>query len=143
MRLVTRSRFGLLLATVLVASACNSDTAPSGAEDIPALQVIDRTVGTGATAATGRPATVRYTGWLYSSTASGNKGAQFDHGESYTFTPGVSQVIAGWQQGVPGMRVGGTRTLLVPSSLAYGPSGYGPIPPRAALVFDIELLSVQ
>jgi FKBP-type peptidyl-prolyl cis-trans isomerase len=59
------------------------------------------------------------------------------------FTLGAGSVIAGWDQGIPGMRVGGTRTLLVPSSLAYGSRGQGSIPPNAALVFDIELLNVQ
>jgi FKBP-type peptidyl-prolyl cis-trans isomerase FkpA len=149
MRCVKRLAFGLLLVTVFVASACDSETAPSasGAEDIPALQMIDRTVGSGATATAGRPVTVHYTGWLYSSTASQNKGRQFDssrdRNQPYTFTLGTGQVIAGWDQGVAGMRVGGTRTLLIPSSLGYGPNGYQTIPPKSALVFDVELLSVQ
>jgi len=133
--------------------ACSNDTAPSsgssgsGAEDIPALQTIDRTVGSGATATAGRPVTVHYTGWLYSSSASDNKGRQFDssrdRNQPYTFTLGAGQVIAGWDQGVAGMRVGGTRTLLIPSRLGYGATGFSTIPPNAALVFDVELLSVQ
>ena len=142
MQRVTRTRsFGILLVTVLLTSACSSDTSPSQAEDIPALQVIDRTLGSGATATTGRSVTVHYTGWLYSSTAAQNKGAQFDssrdRNQPYKFTLGAGQVIAGWDQGVAGMRVGGTRTLLIPSSLGYGPSGYASIPPKAALVFDV------
>lgn len=143
MRRVKRSAFGCLLVTVMMVSACGSDTAPSsgsGAEDIAALQVIDRTIGSGATATAGRPVTVHYTGWLYSSTASQNKGRQFDssrdRNQPFTFTLGAGQVIAG-------MRVGGTRTLLIPSSLGYGPTGFSTIPPNAALVFDVELLSVQ
>jgi len=149
MRYVKRSAYGLLLVVVFVASACDSDTAPSGsgAEDIPALQTIDRTVGSGATATTGRPVTVHYTGWLYSSTASQNKGRQFDssrdRNQPYRFPLGAGQVIAGWDQGVAGMRVGGTRTLLIPSSLGYGPTGYLTIPPNSALVFDVELLGVE
>lgn len=135
----------LLLA--LAAAACGgNDAAPSGV-DIPALQVLDRTTGAGADATSGRLVTVHYTGWLYSTTAAGNKGAQFDssrdRNQPFSFTLGTGQVIRGWDQGVLGMRVGGVRTLMIPSSLAYGSSGRANIPPNSALVFDIELLGVQ
>lgn len=135
-----------LLLTIAIGSGCSNDAAPSGV-DIPALQVLDRTTGTGTDATAGRLVTVHYTGWLYSTTAAGNKGTEFDSSRSrnqpYAFTLGTGQVIRGWDQGVAGMRVGGTRTLLIPSSLAYGPAGRQNIPPNSALVFDIELLSVQ
>lgn len=145
-------RFTTLCALILplvMAAACGgkgNDAAPSGV-DIPALQVLDRTVGTGADATSGRLVTVHYTGWLYSTTAAGNKGTQFDssrdRNQPYSFPLGTGQVIRGWDQGVLGMRVGGVRTLMIPSSLAYGSSGRGSIPPNSALVFDIELLAVQ
>ncbi len=124
-----------------------------GSEDAPApgpttLQVTDTTPGTGAAAASGNTLTVHYTGWLYSATAPNFRGTQF--GTSVGSTPfqfqlGAGQVIAGWDQGMVGMKVGGTRTLIIPSSLGYGSTGAGggAIPPNAALVFTVELLTLQ
>jgi FKBP-type peptidyl-prolyl cis-trans isomerase FkpA len=84
-----------------------------------------------------------YAGWLYSATAAENKGQPFDSG-TYTFVLGTNTVIAGWNQGIVGMRVGGQRRLIIPPSLGYGAMGSPPrIPPNATLVFDVELLSVQ
>jgi FKBP-type peptidyl-prolyl cis-trans isomerase FkpA len=131
----------------LVTSACGNDTptGPSGV-DIPQLVSTDVTVGAGTQATTGRTVTVNYTGWLYTATGDhrGNKfDASSDHGQPFTFVLG-GNVITGWNQGVVGMRVGGKRTLLIPSGLGYGPAGNGSsIPANAALVFDIELLAVQ
>jgi FKBP-type peptidyl-prolyl cis-trans isomerase FkpA len=103
----------------------------------------DVVVGTGATASTGKTATVTYTGWLYSATAADHKGTQFDSG-SFSFVVGQGQVIQGFDQGVTGMLVGGKRTLLIPSSMGYGAAGAGTaIPPNAGLVFDITLTAVQ
>jgi FKBP-type peptidyl-prolyl cis-trans isomerase FkpA len=102
----------------------------------------DVVVGTGATASTGKTATVTYTGWLYSATAADHKGTQFDSG-SFSFVVGQGQVIQGFDQGVTGMLVGGKRTLLIPSSMGYGASGYNAIPPNAGLVFDVTLTAVQ
>jgi FKBP-type peptidyl-prolyl cis-trans isomerase FkpA len=99
-------------------------------------------VGTGATAITGKSVTVKYTGWLYSSTATDHKGSQFDTG-SFTFVLGSGQVIAGFDQGVQNMKVGGKRTVLIPSSLGYGATGKAGIPPNSGLVFDIEVTNVQ
>jgi FKBP-type peptidyl-prolyl cis-trans isomerase FkpA len=84
---------------------------------------------------------VSYTGWLYDSTKADGKGTQFDGSPSASFL--LSGVIAGWQRGVPGMKVGGQRRLVIPPDLAYGSSGNGPVPPNATLVFDIGLLAVQ
>lgn len=102
----------------------------------------DVVLGTGTAAATGKTATVTYTGWLYSDTAADHKGTQFDAG-TFSFTLGQNQVIAGFEQGVSGMKVGGKRTLLIPSSMGYGAAGSGAIPPNAGLVFDVALTAVQ
>jgi FKBP-type peptidyl-prolyl cis-trans isomerase FkpA len=141
----------LVIATVMVAlvsSACGNDNpgGPSGV-DIPSLIVADQTIGTGTQATPGRTVTVHYTGWLYV-TAGDHRGTQFDssrtRNQPFSFVLGTGNVITGWHQGVNGMRVGGTRTLSIPSGLAYGSQGSGSaIPPNAALVFDIELLAVQ
>ena len=123
-----------------------------GGDDAPAsptqLQVTDTIVGTGTAAAAGNTLTVNYTGWLYSASAANSRGAQFDTSVGrapFQFRLGAGQVIAGWDQGLVGMRVGGTRTLIIPSALAYGSAGAGGgvIPPNAALVFTIDLLAVQ
>lgn len=124
--------------------ACNdnSPTAPSN----PAFSHTDLRVGAGDEASSGKSITVNYTGWLYDSSKPEQKGLQIDTSlgrSAFTFTLGAGQVIPAWDQGLPGMKVGGLRRLIVPPSLAYGGSRNGPIPPYAALVFDIELLSVQ
>lgn len=116
---------------------------------ISELQVIDVQTGTGAEATAGRTVDVHYTGWLYDEGAADNRGRKFDssrdRGEPFSFLLGGGQVIAGWDRGVVGMKVGGRRTLIIPPELAYGSrgAGGGVIPPNAALVFDIELLGVQ
>jgi FKBP-type peptidyl-prolyl cis-trans isomerase FkpA len=103
----------------------------------------DVVLGTGAVATAGKTATVTYTGWLYSATAADHKGTQFD-ANSFSFVLGAGTVIAGFNQGVTGMQVGGKRTLLIPSSLGYGTTGSGAaIPPNAGLVFDVTLTAVQ
>ena len=106
----------------------------------------DLTVGTGATATAGHSVSVNYTGWLYDATKPDNKGTQFDSSIGrgpFSFLLGAGQVIAGWDQGVAGMKVGGSRRLIIPPSLGYGASGTGPIPGNATLVFDVTLLGVQ
>ncbi len=101
----------------------------------------DMTVGTGTEATAGSTATVQYGAWLYSDTTADHKGTQIDQNQ-FSFVVGSGQVIKGFDQGVAGMKVGGTRRLVVPPSLAYGSSGYQTIPPNAALVFDIALTAV-
>jgi FKBP-type peptidyl-prolyl cis-trans isomerase len=90
---------------------------------------------------------VNYTGWLYDPLRPENKGQQFDSSvgrQPFTFTLGAGQVIRGWDQGVPGMKVGGQRRLTIPPDLGYGANGAGGvIPPNATLVFDVDLLDVQ
>jgi FKBP-type peptidyl-prolyl cis-trans isomerase FkpA len=132
-----------LALTVMSASGCENPAAPS----VPApFTVTDLRVGTGAEATTGRHLSVNYTGWLYNSTAPDKKGAQFDAsqpGQPFVVWLGTGQVIAGWDQGIVGMKVGGLRRLIIPGDLAYGRTGAGnSIPPNATLVFDIELVSV-
>jgi FKBP-type peptidyl-prolyl cis-trans isomerase FkpA len=103
-------------------------------------------VGNGTEATSGTSVTVNYTGWLYDAAKLDGKGLQFETSigaAPFTFTLGVGQVIAGWDQGVAGMKIGGLRRLVIPPSLAYGAVRYGPIPPDATLVFDIELVDVQ
>jgi FKBP-type peptidyl-prolyl cis-trans isomerase FkpA len=132
------SRIIACVALLICAGCGGSSTAPS------TVTQTDLTVGTGATAAAGNRVTVAYTGWLFDSGQPNNKGRQFDSAPSFTFTIGANQVIKGWDQGVPGMRVGGQRRLIIPPDLAYGSAGAGGglIPPNATLVFDITLISI-
>jgi FKBP-type peptidyl-prolyl cis-trans isomerase len=117
-------------------------------DNITSLQVTDHKVGTGQTATAGKQVNVHYTGWLYDPKAADKHGQKFDssrdRGEPFSFQLGARQVISGWDQGVAGMKVGGTRTLIIPSDLGYGSRGAGGvIPPNATLVFDVELLDVK
>lgn len=112
------------------------------------MQSIELKAGTGEAAAAGKIAVVQYTGWLYDASAKDNKGKQFDSsrtgGQPFKFPVGTGQVIKGWDQGVLGMKVGGSRRLIIPADLAYGDSGAGGvIPPGATLVFDIDLIAVE
>jgi len=108
-----------------------------------ALTVTNTVVGTGAEAVAGKEVVVNYAGWLYNPAASDFKGTAFDSGTDLKFKIGAGSVIAGFEQGVTGMKVGGKRTILIPSNLAYGASGRGSIPPNAGLVFEVELTKVQ
>ena len=113
-------------------------TTPSG------LQIIDTKVGTGASPKPGQTCVMHYTGWLYEN---GQKGKKFDssvdRNEPFEFPIGQHHVIAGWDEGVAGMKVGGQRQLRIPPDLGYGAAGAGgTIPPNATLIFDVELLEV-
>ena len=114
-------------------------TTPSG------LKIIDTQPGTGASPKTGQICVMHYTGWLYED---GTKGKKFDssvdRNESFEFKIGLHQVIAGWDEGVSTMKVGGKRTLIIPPELGYGARGHpGAIPPNAELTFDVELLKIK
>jgi FKBP-type peptidyl-prolyl cis-trans isomerase FkpA len=110
----------------------------------PSLKITDNTVGTGATAICGSSVLVNYTGWLYDATKSDHKGTQFDTGTGFPLVLGAGTVIPGFEQGVYNMKVGGTRTVEIPSKLGYGAGGSGTkIPPNADLVFQITLTAVK
>ncbi len=111
------------------------------------LQYEDITLGEGDEAKAGQRVRVHYTGWLYDPTANNSRGKKFDsskdRGDPFGFNLGAGQVIRGWDEGVQGMKVGGTRVLTIPSELGYGARGAGgAIPPNATLVFEVELLGV-
>ena len=110
-------------------------TLPSG------LKYKDKKVGKGDAVANGLLATVHYKGWL-------DNGKVFDTSkkpgrEPFQFTVGAGGVIKGWDEGVPGMKVGGIRELTIPASLGYGSRGTAGIPPNSTLHFDVELLGIR
>ena len=111
------------------------------------MQYEDTVPGTGAEATAGQRVKVHYTGWLYDPMASNQRGKKFDsskdRGQPFAFGLGEGQVIGGWDEGVAGMKVGGTRVLTIPPELGYGARGAGGvIPPNATLVFEVELVGV-
>lgn len=106
----------------------------------PNMQIEDITIGSGEVVKAGDTVFVHYEGTL-------TNGQLFDsskrRGEPFSFTVGAGQVIAGWEQGLIGMQIGGERKLVIPPELAYGERGIGPIPPNATLMFTIELIDIQ
>jgi len=132
-----------LAAITAFASACVD--APATPTSTAPFSSTDLVVGTGADALTGSTVTVDYTGWLYDASKTDGKGLQFDSSIGRTpfqFTLGTNQVIQGWDRGIPGMKIGGRRRLVIPPSLAYGSIRSGPIPPNSTLVFDITMISI-
>ena len=109
------------------------------------LQISDTTVGAGASPQKGQTCVMHYTGWLYENGAKGKKfDSSVDRGKPFEFPIGVGRVIAGWDEGVASMKVGGKRTLIIPAKLGYGARGAGAdIPPNATLIFEVELLGVK
>ena len=108
------------------------------------LEIIDTVVGTGASPRTGQTCVMHYTGWLYQNRTKGQKfDSSVDRGQPFEFPIGAGRVIAGWDEGVATMKVGGKRTLIIPPDLGYGARGAGgAIPPDATLLFEVELLGV-
>ena len=105
------------------------------------LQYIDVEEGTGETPQAGQTVAVHYTGWLTDGT---KFDSSLDRGTPFTFVLGAGEVIAGWDEGLATMSVGGQRRLIIPPELAYGERGAGvTIPPNATLIFDVELLEIQ
>lgn len=150
--MTNRRRWTLLVLAVLAAgvlSACGSDPVfPPDFDDSLSIDLsamtktssglyyLDMAVGSGATAVTGKKVTVTYSGWLAN-------GQLFESGLLPPFTLGAGQVIAGFDEGVTGMKVGGKRRLVIPPKLGYGNQGIGAIPPNSTLIFEVELTAVQ
>ena len=109
------------------------------------LQFEDTVVGTGPEAVSGQRVSVHYTGWLLEDAVQGAKfDSSKDRNDPFEFSLGAGMVIAGWDEGVAGMKVGGQRTLIIPPELGYGSRGAGGvIPPNATLQFDVELLGLS
>ena len=109
------------------------------------LQITDSKIGTGATPQPGQICVMHYTGWLYQGGAKGQKfDSSLDRGRPFEFPIGRQRVIAGWDEGVASMKIGGKRTLIIPPELGYGARGAGGvIPPNATLIFEVELLEVK
>ena len=127
-----------------------ADAQAQQAQQGPQVQIIDHVIGKGAEATFGSHVVVNYTGWFYKPLAAKQHGHKFDSSldpgrEPLEFQLGARQVIKGWEEGVQGMKVGGKRTLIIPSELAYGKrgAGGGSIPPDSDLIFDVELLKVK
>lgn len=148
----------LAAATLLLAGAALAQDPPAtppapaptpAAAPAEALLVTDLVPGVGDEVFPGMIAIVHYTGWLYDPAAPDLRGKQFDssreRGQPFSFPVGAGRVIRGWDQGVPGMKVGGKRQLVIPPTLAYGARsiGNGLIPPNSTLLFEVELLAVE
>jgi FKBP-type peptidyl-prolyl cis-trans isomerase FkpA len=163
--MIRRSVFiALLLAAAAAGAQDSSQPAPAAAaaqqapaapaapveQQGPKIEIIDQAVGNGKEATLGSTVVVNYTGWFYRPLAARQRGRKFDSSLDAGRTPldfqlGAGRVIKGWDQGVAGMKVGGKRTLIIPSELAYGKRGApgGMIPPDSDLIFDVELLNVK
>lgn len=152
MRILTRRHallaFALVAASALIAgapatamaqAAGTTMTTPSG------LKITDTKIGTGATPRRGQTCVMHYTGWLFENGTKGKKfDSSLDRGQPFEFPIGMKRVIAGWDEGVATMKVGGKRTLIIPPDLGYGARGAGGvIPPNATLIFEVELLDVK
>jgi uncharacterized damage-inducible protein DinB len=130
--------FLLMTAAVLPAQTAMPEV-KGEVKEAAVFRYIDVVDGTGALAKPGQEYTVEYTGWL-------RNGTKFDSSVGKAplkFVQGQRRVIAGWEMGFEGMKVGGKRRLFIPYQLAYGEQGRGPIPPKAELIFDVELLGVK
>jgi FKBP-type peptidyl-prolyl cis-trans isomerase len=148
---MTRILVAALAAAAATAVLAQSPPAapPPPAVAEPTVLVTDVVPGIGEEALPGKVVIVHYTGWLYDPAAKDHRGRQFDssreRGQPLSFPLGAGRVIRGWDEGLAGMKVGGTRRLVIPPTLAYGArgAGNGVIPPHATLLFDVELLAVE
>ena len=159
--MIRRSVFLLMiLSTAATMAQAQSASASATVQvDIPPVPVIaepaqdqlikiDTMVGKGAEATVGSTVYMHYTGWLYKPMGVKQHGKKFDssydRGQPLDFVLGTGRVIKGWDQGIVGMKVGGKRTLIIPTNLAYGARGAAPdIRPGADLIFDVELVNVK
>lgn len=131
------------------APATTSEATKTATAPVPPtkVEILERKLGEGATANKGEPVLVHYTGYLWDASAPDQKGKSFDSSlkrpAPLGFIIGAGRVIKGWDEGIVGMKVGGQRTLTIPSDKAYGEKGAGGvIPPNSTLVFDVELMGV-
>lgn len=141
--LVKRSFIGVAVAALLVGAAACGENPLSPSEY--GIEVTDLVVGTGTEIKIGRGATVFYTLWLSDPSRPEGKGTQLETnvgGQAFSFAVGYNQVISGWDLGIPGMKVGGTRRLVIPPDQAYGSSSSATIPANSTLVFEIQLVGV-
>lgn len=146
--LATALIFSFVSGSAIAQNPAPAPKAMSAAAAAPStLKIIDRKIGDGALAEAGAPVNMHYTGYLWDASAADNKGKKFDSSIErkvpFGFIIGAGRVIKGWDEGIPGMKVGGQRTLIIPPDKGYGERGAGAdIPPNATLVFDVELVSV-
>ena len=145
----------VLIAVLFVAAGCRDNSISDLPEGVPMadtgitqLQKTDTKVGDGAEARAGQVVRVHYSGWLYDASRPDKRGEKFDSSKDsnqpFDFTLGAKEVIPGWDEGVAGMKVGGTRILTIPPAMGYGARGAGGvIPPNATLVFEVDLIGVK
>lgn len=162
LKVIMKSMFQYIAAVLcaVALTACGGGSSKSTTPTVtqPDFKIIENVVGTGTVAAAGDLLVVNYTGYLYDANQSNFKGAKIDSSidrqSPFSFSVGVGQFLVGWDQGLVGMKAGGKRTLILPASLAYGATKrdalpavngntYAAIPANSALVYDIELVSVQ
>jgi len=161
MKKMQKTPFIVIVSLTALVAACSdsprkSDTTGSslgsraGSTIIHASHAFTKTdvrLGVGAPAMSGQEVLVHYTGWIYDPSSANRRGAQFDSSrnrrEPFSFPLGAGKVIKGWDEGVAGMKIGGKRTLIIPSDMAYGARGAGSIPPHATLMFDVELFDIK
>jgi peptidylprolyl isomerase len=143
------SRRDVIVAALIVTATGAIMSEPADAQTVTTLpdglKIIDTKVGTGPSPQPGQTCVMHYTGWLYVNGAKGDKfDSSVDRNEPFEFKIAARQVIAGWDEGIATMKVGGKRTLIIPPALGYGARGAGGvIPPNATLMFDVELLGVK
>jgi FKBP-type peptidyl-prolyl cis-trans isomerase len=148
MRRILVAALAAATATAVLAQSPPAAPSPPAVAE-PTVLVTDVVPGIGEEALPGKVVIVHYTGWLYDPAAKDHRGRQFDssreRGQPLSFPLGAGRVIRGWDEGLAGMKVGGTRRLVIPPTLAYGArgAGNGVIPPNATLLFDVELLAVE
>lgn len=135
----------ILILMMMGVLMCAAETNAKMVTTDSGLRYEEHVAGSGDEAVSGKKVEVHYTGWLNDGEQKGKKfDSSVDRGQPFAFSLGVGMVIKGWDQGVAGMKVGGKRTLYIPSALGYGSRGAGGvIPPNADLIFDVELLGVK
>jgi FKBP-type peptidyl-prolyl cis-trans isomerase FkpA len=139
-------RHVVIAGAVLFAAGCSSNSTPTSPSVVVPFTTVDLVAGTGPGAVFGNTLTIDYTVWLYNASKTDLKGIQVQTSAGqapYTFQLGAGSVIYGLDIGLQGLKVGGTRRLIIPSTFAYGSQGSGGIPPNSAIVFEVTLDSIQ